>query len=164
MELRRDLRPLKYAHKISGLSSGLGSIEILDAEFIDKEKLALVTFKKPDGAYKERDVELTDEYYLYFQNAFFVLLSPVLHAKGEGRYNMFRPNAIELFRMDFEKKRKEGAYQRWSVSHPSMKATLWLTKDGALHKYQQGDTEVVAIIKKQVTKKQPKSGPKKKKK
>ena len=100
------------------------------------------------GTFMLREVELPTPCYIYDSQCFehWVFLGAVLQNRGEGTYSVARPSEFDVIKLKFKKVEKQKNTEniwRWSAAHPSFKAEVWIGETGILHRYRQGDLEII---------------------
>ena len=142
------LNPRRYEGSKGLLATGAGlSRTSVSAHF--EADTAHVTLNTTVQTAKE--FGLRNPTYIYESQAIehWASLATVLAHSGPGVYSLFMPTDMRILEFKFKKERQlqndSGRQWRWSGFHPSMQVRLWITEEGVLIRYQQGDLNIQLV-------------------
>ena len=144
-----DLAPVSYKSGIKSMSSpGLVGEARLSVQF--QKGRALTTIKgAPQQEPVQKSYPVPAGAFIFGDQAFehWALLAVALAKRSGGKLKLYQPSTGQTLEFRCEKMaggegNKESKLTRWSVTHPSMKAELWIDEKGALDHYRQGDLEI----------------------
>ena len=112
---------------------------------------SLIDFHVDSSLHEQRESARPSPCHHYPKHSFFAAIAPILahnHPKG-AQLPMFSPFDAKAYVVEFKPVRVEKhdgkVRHRWTSSHPTFEAVFWLSENGALEKYQQGDLEVIRV-------------------
>lgn len=147
-----DLIPVDYDRTTNIFTGGVKGGAKVNATFKDDVATVHQGQLAPGKQPRSTQLALTPPYYIYGDHGFehWVMIAMRLHEDGPGKRTFFRPHLNQLLTLDFqrvdpkdEKLPHPRGWTRWTAKGPGLSATLWMSDDGILRRYIQGEVDIV---------------------
>lgn len=145
------LHPLRMKQTINSFASpGLAGGRQVSCTFTEGAATTLFSdLSKGQTQTKEHLIE--GEVFVLERQAFehWVVVAALLARRGSPSLQLFEPSGGEMLKIQFNRQAPADTdppgTSRWYFHHTTFAASLWVTPDGQLVKYQQDDTEFVRV-------------------